>query len=245
MIDGVFVIDKPKGWTSFDVVNFIKKRFKLRRIGHAGTLDPLATGVLVILIGKATKLSERFINQDKEYIAELTVGKKTDTADAEGKVFFESEILDFSSQKLKKIFEGLKGERLQIPPMFSSVKYKGKRLYELARKGIEVNRRPRQIHIKEIDLLKVNLPKIKFFVRCSKGTYVRTLCENIGEMLGCGAYMSELRRIRSGDFSIDDAITINELKETTEFDLKSFRILGHPDIGRWTSGYQNIRDRWK
>lgn len=224
-MDGILIVDKPKGWSSFDVVNFIKKRFGLKKVGHAGTLDPIATGVLVVLIGKATKLSDAFLNSDKEYIAELTLGKTTNTADSEGRVISEKELANFSIDKLGLIFEEIKQQKTQVPPMFSSVKYKGKRLYELARKGIEIERKPREIRIKKVSLIKAEAPKIKFFVHCSKGTYIRTICEDIGNRLGCGAYMSELRRVSSGDFSIDQAHTIEDLREGNGIDkwVKEFK----------------------
>jgi len=211
--DGVMIVDKPAGWTSHDVVNFIRKRFGAKKVGHAGTLDPLATGVLVILMGKAVKLSAEISGQEKEYQAKLTLGKATDTQDSSGKIISEKQWDGLTADSVRSAFAGFLGEIEQVPPMVSAIQLNGKRLYELARQGKEVERKPRKIEIKKIDIMDISLPNVSFSVTCSKGTYIRTLCHDIGEVLGCGGHLSGLRRTRSGNFSIDAAVTIEQLRD--------------------------------
>ncbi|MBU4590314.1 MAG: tRNA pseudouridine(55) synthase TruB [Candidatus Omnitrophica bacterium] len=212
-MDGILVVDKPAGMTSHDVVNRVRRCFNVRRVGHAGTLDPMATGVLVILIGRATKLSSTFMNDDKEYIATLFLGKRTDTQDATGKVLEEKDLNGVDVNSVKNALDSFLGEIEQVPPMVSAKKYKGKKLYELARKGESIPRSPCNIKIHEIELLEFDLPEIIFRVRCSKGTYVRTLCEDIGKSLGYPAHMSALARTRSGRFLLDQAQDLNNIHE--------------------------------
>jgi len=219
-VSGILIVDKPIGITSHDVVDFIRRKFKIKKVGHAGTLDPLATGVLVILAGRATKLSNTLLSRDKEYEVSMTLGKRTDTGDADGKVILEGG--DFSKitvELTKKILSRFSGELSQIPPMTSAIKYKGKKLYELARKGIEIERVPRQIKIIGLELLNFNLPEIVLRVQCSKGTYVRVLCDDIGLALGCGAYVSKIRRTKSGEFSLIDAVEFGRLKDMAKDQL--------------------------
>ena len=211
--DGVMIVDKPAGWTSHDVVNFIRKRFGAKKVGHAGTLDPLATGVLVILMGKAVKLSAEISGHDKEYQAKMTLGKTTDTQDSSGKIISEKQWDGLTADSVRNAFAGFLGEIEQVPPMVSAIQLNGKRLYDLARQGKEVERKPRKIEIKKIDIMDISLPDVSFSVTCSKGTYIRTLCHDIGEVLGCGGHLSGLRRTRSGNFSIDDAVTIEQLRD--------------------------------
>lgn len=213
-INGILIVDKPIGITSHDVVDFIRRKFKIKKVGHAGTLDPLATGVLVVLLGRATKLSNQLLTRDKEYEVLMTLGKRTDTGDADGKVILEGE--DFSkvtAEATKKILSKFSGDLFQIPPMTSAIKYKGKKLYELARKGIEVERSPRPIKITGLEILSFNLPEVVLKVKCSKGTYVRVLCDDIGLALGCGAYVAKIRRTGSGEFSLIDAVEFGRLKD--------------------------------
>lgn len=217
-MDGILVINKPAGITSHDVVDVIRRRFNMRRVGHAGTLDPMATGVLVVLTGKATKLSNTFIRDDKEYVATLFLGKSTDTQDSEGRVVKEKELNGPEEDSARKALGSFLGEIKQVPPMVSAKKHKGKKLYELARKGKTVAREPCSITIYEIELLDFSPPEIVFRVRCSKGTYVRTLCEDIGNALGYPAHMSALTRTRSGRFSLQEA---SELETVSEKDLQS------------------------
>ncbi len=219
-MDGILIVDKPSGMTSHDVVDFIRDRFGLKKVGHAGTLDPLATGVLVILIGRATKLSSTFLSSDKTYEVSAILGKRTDTGDADGEVIFEGG--DFSHitlEDIKGAASKFSGHMLQVPPMTSAVRYKGKKLYELARKGIEVERPPRPITIFSLDVLSFSPPQVELGVKCSKGTYVRVLCDEIGLALGCGAYVSKIKRVRSGEFSITGAIDLNRLREMKRQEL--------------------------
>jgi tRNA pseudouridine55 synthase len=219
-INGILIVDKPRGMTSHDVVDFIRRHFKIKKAGHAGTLDPAATGVLVILIGKATKRSLGLTGADKEYEAVLTLGRKTDSGDAEGKVLFESDVSKVTGEDVRRVFKSFEGEIEQVPPMVSALRYKGERLYELARKGKEVPREPRKIHIKEMRIKKAEIPNIDFSVTCSKGTYIRTLCEDIGDKLGCGGYLSYLRRVRSGGFTLDGSVDMDKLKSFSIDELK-------------------------
>ena len=221
-MDGILVVDKPQGCTSHDVVDFIRKKFGLKKVGHAGTLDPMATGVLVILIGKCTKSSNSFLSADKEYDATLMLGATSDTGDAWGRVEKSGIPGAFSKKEIEGAFNKFLGGIEQVPPAYSAVKFKGKKLYEFARKGIEIKLEPRKVVIKELKIYKIDGQKVSFSVTCSKGTYVRQLCIDIGKELGCGAYLSRLRRTISGEFTISEALSIEELKS---FD--SERLLRH------------------
>jgi len=212
-MNGVLIIDKPKGITSHDVVDLIRYRFKLKKVGHAGSLDPIATGALVMLLGKATKLSNKLMSDDKVYEATLKLGVKTDTLDEDGKVIEEKDASGISDEKIKNVFSKFCGELFQTPPIFSALKHKGTPLYKLARKGIFIKKSPRKIHIKELVIERIKLPYVFFRVHCSKGTYIRQLCDDIGQALGCGACMSALRRLSSGDFNVKEAILFDDLKK--------------------------------
>lgn len=212
--EGIIFVDKPKGITSHDVVDVVRKRLKTKRVGHAGTLDPLAEGLLIILVGKCTKLFSKFANFDKEYLGVLKLGEVTTTGDSQGKVIRKEEYKDISREKIKEIFFSFLGEIEQIPPMVSALRVKGKRLYNLARRGIVVERPPRRIHILSLEVLKINLPLIEFCVHCSKGTYVRKLAEDIGEKLGCGAHMVKILRLSIGPFKIEKAVALDEINES-------------------------------
>ena len=218
-MDGIIVINKPIGCTSYNIVYRVKKIFK-EKVGHTGTLDPLATGVLPILIGKGTKLSNYLMEHDKEYIATLKLGKKTDTLDAEGEVIEEREVDDniFNKDKIDEVLNKFIGKIEQIPPLYSAIKVNGKKLYEYARNGQNVEVKPRQVEIYKINLLNIDKEQkeIKFKVNCSKGTYIRTLCLDIAEKLGSIGYMSSLQRTRVGRFKIEDAITIDELEKNEQ-----------------------------
>ena len=217
-MDGIILINKEKKYTSHDVVAKVKKILKVK-VGHTGTLDPNATGILPLLLGNATKISKYLINHNKEYIAELKLGVKTDTADGEGKVIAEKQV------NLEEIFENINESiqaiitsvisKIQKPPMYSAIKVNGKKLYEYARKNEKVEVKSRQIEIYKMELIKLDLKEniIKFKVRCSKGTYIRTLGEDIAEKLNTYGYMKELQRTEVGDFKIENAITIGELEE--------------------------------
>lgn len=208
---GILVIDKPKSMTSHDVVDIVRRLFNTRRVGHAGTLDPIATGVLVVLVGEATGRSRHLSGQDKEYAAVMRLGVTTDTADAFGKVIDSSDTQGIGAEEIREAIMSFKGEIEQVPPMFSAVKFKGKSLYKWARKGVTVHREPRRVIIKELSVKSADPPDVAFDVVCSKGTYIRQLCADIGLKLGCGAHMSKLKRIRSGDFHISQAIGLHRL----------------------------------
>jgi len=212
-LDGILVVNKPRGITSHDVVNFIRRKFNIKRVGHAGTLDPMATGVLVMLLGKATKLSNTFTNDDKEYIAKVFFGKKTDTQDAYGKVIEEKNISGLDAKAVEKALDNFRGDIEQVPPMVSAIKHKGKKLYQLARSGKTIEREPRKIKISSLEMLDFNFPEMTFKVRCSKGTYVRTLCEDIGNTLGVPSHMSGLVRSASGDFLLEDSKNLDDVNE--------------------------------
>ena len=218
-MNGIILINKEKGCTSHDVVYKVKKLTK-SKVGHTGTLDPNATGVLPLLIGEATKISKYLINHDKEYEVALELGKKTSTADVEGEVIKEKEVpaKSLEEQYVKENLKTFIGKQEQTPPIYSAIKINGKKLYEYARKGQEVKLEPRQIEIYDIELLNINKTEkqISFRVQCSKGTYIRSLCEDIAEKLGTVGFMKELKRTVVGDFKIENAITVEELKEKIE-----------------------------
>lgn len=214
-MDGIIIINKEKGCTSHDIVYKAKKIFN-KKVGHTGTLDPNATGVLPLLVGKGTEISKYLINHDKTYEAILQLGEKKDTADSEGRTIEEKKITPemLEEQNLKKVLKSFEGKQEQVPPMYSAIKVNGKKLYEYARKGEKIEIKPRKIEIYKIDLIKIDIENktIEFKVECSKGTYIRTLCENIAEKLGTVGYMKELKRTRVGEFEIEDAIKIQELE---------------------------------
>jgi len=220
-MDGIIVIDKPKGLTSHDIVLRARHKINQQKIGHTGTLDPMATGVLILVLGKSTKLVTKFANQDKKYEVTLRFGIKTDTADITGKVIEHKEIENINNEIIEDILSTFQGKILQTPPMVSAKKYKGKPLYKYARQGKIVERKAKEIHIYSIELNYIKLPELSFKVHCSKGTYIRTLCEDIGQAMGTCACASSIRRTKSGIFSIDQAITLynfinlsmNQIKE--------------------------------
>ncbi len=213
MKDGILIIDKPSGLTSHDCVDVVRKKLKTKRVGHSGTLDPVATGVLVLLIGKATKLFSEFVHFDKEYEATLKLGTVTSSGDSQGKVISQKDVSHISQEEVRKIFDEFIGSREQVPPMVSAIKHQGKRLYELARCGIEVDRKARKVNIYELKITRMELPEIDFFVRCSKGTYIRRLGEEIGEKLGVGGFISYIRRVSLGPFHIKEATKLEDVSE--------------------------------
>lgn len=211
-MDGIIVINKEKEYTSHDVVAKLKKKLNISKVGHTGTLDPNATGVLPILIGKGTKFSKYLINHDKIYEVELELGKKTDTADIEGKVIEEENVDEkYIKENLLQVLESFVGKQEQIPPMYSAIKKNGKKLYEYARAGEKVDIEPRKIEIYKIDLNKYDKNIITFVVSCSKGTYIRSLCEDIAEKLNTVGYMKNLKRLQVGEFNIKDAVYIDDI----------------------------------
>lgn len=215
---GILLVDKPAGWTSHDVVKFVRG-FGFKKVGHGGTLDPQATGLLVLLIGRATKLTDKFATSDKCYDGTLELGVETSTQDAEGEVLAEYDWSTVTEEEARDACSEFVGDLMQTPPMVSAKKQGGKKLYKLARKGIEVEREPKPITIHRLDVTRVALPEISFSLSCTKGTYVRTLCADIGERLGCGAHLKELRRTSSGCFELADAVDIETIREWTKDDI--------------------------
>ncbi|MBI4395334.1 MAG: tRNA pseudouridine(55) synthase TruB [Candidatus Omnitrophica bacterium] len=211
--NGILVVDKEEGWTSHDVCALVRNRFRIKKVGHAGTLDPLATGVLVVLLGGATKKSKELSSCDKDYYGTIRLGIKTDSHDISGTVIGTRSWQHVSEENVREAFKKFTGVLEQIPPMVSALKHQGVRLYQLARAGKTVERPKRTVTIYEFRIEEINLPEIRFFARVSKGTYLRTLVNDLGEMLGSFAVLSQLRRVRSGSFALDDAVRIEELKK--------------------------------
>lgn len=211
--EGVLLVDKPQGITSHDVVSKMRKVFRIKKVGHAGTLDPMATGLLLIMIGKATKISQYLMSNDKEYTGTVRLGIETDSQDAEGEVVAEKPVPELTKEAVLAEMKTFMGDQYQTPPMFSAKKVNGQKLYKLARQGKTVEREARVIHISKYDMLDFNLPHVSFVARCSKGAYIRTLAHDLGNKLGCGGHLCELRRTVVGKFSIEDANTIEELQE--------------------------------
>jgi tRNA pseudouridine55 synthase len=204
--DGLLLVDKPAGPTSHDLVDEIRRRFRIEKVGHGGTLDPMATGLLIILLGRGTKLSNYVMGADKVYEGLMHLGITTDTEDIDGKVLAQTDCGSVTREMLEMEMAKRVGDVMQTPPMVSAVKLNGVPLYKLARKGKTVEREPRLIHIYEFKLLNFSLPWVQFRLRCTKGTYVRTLCADIGRVLGCGAYLEQLRRTQSGSMKVENAI---------------------------------------
>lgn len=212
-MDGILLFNKPILWTSHDAVDFIRRRIGQRSVGHAGTLDPLATGLLVILIGKATKLSQELSVSDKEYAGSMTLGIRTDTQDLEGKILSSRDCQEIDEERIKQVFEKMKGFQQQIPPSFSAVKRNGKSLYAWTRQGVDMQRDSREINISRLTITGLLLPEIYFSMSCSKGTYVRAICDQAGEELGCGAVLSSLVRTRSGSFFLENALNQEQVHD--------------------------------
>lgn len=221
-LDGILVVDKPPGYTSHDVVACARRILRTRRIGHAGTLDPLATGVLVLLVGKATKASQYLMSRDKEYEGTMRLGQVTNTQDADGEIM-ETVALpeNFGAEEIGAAMQKMEGDQYQVPPMFSAKKIQGVPLYKLARKGDEVPREPRFIHVGKFTLLGYAAPDATFRVSCSKGTYVRTLAHDIGRALGVGAHLVALRRTASGQLGISQAVTLPDLEKMSLQDIRA------------------------
>lgn len=206
-------MDKAPDMTSHDVVAIARRSLNTKKIGHCGTLDPMATGLLMLVVGKATKIQDLLMSEDKVYEGTLTLGERTSTQDRQGEVLETREVRAYSENEIRKAFDDLTGEFEQLPPMVSAIKMGGVPLYKLARKGQEVERKLRPVRVTGYDITRVNLPEIDFRVECSKGFYVRTYANDIGETLGCGAHLSDLRRTNSGKFNLERAVTVAQLKE--------------------------------
>lgn len=216
-VNGLLLVNKPADWTSHDVVAKIRYRFKIKKVGHGGTLDPFATGLLVIMLGKATKLSNRVSGMDKTYTGTALLGQTTDTMDTEGTVIASADPSAVGDEQIKAASADFTGTIEQLPPMFSAVKVKGKKLYELARKGIQVERKPRTVTIHNLETDTSRLPELDFELTCSSGTYVRTIFDDMGKKLGCGAHLTALCRKSIGEFDLSRAATIETI---TQWDVE-------------------------
>ena len=214
-MNGIIIIDKPQEWTSNDVVSRLRRVFNTRRIGHGGTLDPMATGVLPVFVGRATRGVEFFEHAEKVYETVLRPGITTDTEDITGKVLTEQDAF-VTGEMVEEVLKKFRGDIMQIPPMYSAIKVNGQKLYDLARKGREVERQPRPITIHELTLLGMDAEGIHLRVRCSKGTYIRTLCKDIGEALGCGGCMAALRRVQAGEYTLEGSVPLYDLLKISE-----------------------------
>jgi len=211
-MEGVLLVDKPQGLTSHDVVYRLRRKLQMKKIGHAGTLDPMATGLLIMLIGKATSISQYLMSSDKVYEGEATLGVVTDSQDAEGEMMETSPVPELSEAQVKEVMKGFLGDQYQTPPMHSAIKIDGVPLYKLARKGEVVEREPRFIRVMSFELLSFASPKLTFRLHCTKGTYVRTIAHDLGQKLGCGAHLSALRRTLSGKFELTQGLTLEQIE---------------------------------
>lgn len=219
-LEGVLLIDKPVGCTSHDIVANVRKKLKVKKVGHAGTLDPNATGLLIILVGKATKISQYLMSLGKVYQGTIHLGVVTDTYDCEGEIMQQTPVPELSEADITEVLQAFKGDQYQMPPMYSAKKVNGVPLYKMARQGKEVERQERFINIASLELNDFSTPHIQFTVACSKGTYIRSLAHDIGQKLGCGANLSQLRRTASDRFSIEDAITLDAFEAMSLVEIR-------------------------
>jgi len=230
-IDGVLLVDKAAGMTSHDVVAITRRALNTKKVGHCGTLDPLATGLLIVVIGRGTKIQDLLMAEDKEYAGTMKLGEITDSQDADGEVIETREVPHFTGEQLEAAFAKFRGDFYQTPPMVSAIKKEGVPLYKLARQGKTVEREPRFVHVFNHEIVAVRLPEIDFRVTCSKGFYVRTYAHDIGLELGCGAHLRSLRRTKSGRFTLDHAVTVREL-QSGDRALITAKILDLPTVSR-------------
>lgn len=229
--DGVLLVDKAGGMTSHDVVALVRRRLQIKKVGHCGTLDPLATGLLLLTLGRGTKIQDLLMSEDKEYSGTLKLGATTSTQDREGEVLEERPVPALTESEVRDAFEKFRGDFYQMPPMVSAIKKDGVPLYKLARQGKVVERDPRLVHVYRYRIERIAAPEIDFTVVCSKGFYVRTYAHDIGEALGCGAHLQSLRRVKSGRFDVTGAITVEELRTAEPVNILS-RILTLPEVSR-------------
>ena len=218
--EGILLVDKPQGITSHDVVDRVRRIYRMKKVGHAGTLDPMATGLMIILVGKATKVSQYMMSMDKEYTGTMKLGEETDSQDADGEVVVTKEVPELSKEQVSAEMKTFLGDQYQTPPMFSAKKVNGQPLYKLARKGKTIAREPRVINISKFEMTDFRLPEISFLVGCSKGAYIRTIAHDLGQKLGCGAHLNVLRRTAIGKFRIEKADTLEVLKEESPTALR-------------------------
>jgi tRNA pseudouridine55 synthase len=231
LYDGVLLIDKAPGMTSHDVVAIVRNRLSTQKVGHCGTLDPFATGLLLIVVGKGTKIQDLLMSEDKEYVGTLKLGEVTNTQDRDGEVIERHQVGSIDQSAIEAAFAKFHGDFYQMPPMVSAIKKDGVPLYKLAREGKIVEREPRCVHVYAHEIRKVCLPEIDFRVICSKGFYVRTYAHDIGQELGCGAHLCALRRTKSGRFTVDGAVTIEALRGDSK-ECIADRIISLPDVSR-------------
>lgn len=230
-IDGVLCVDKAPGMTSHDVVGIVRRALGTKKVGHCGTLDPLATGLLLITVGRGTKIQDLLMSEDKEYLGTMKLGETTDSQDSDGEVMETKPVPELSTEQIDAAFAKYHGDFYQMPPMVSAIKKDGVPLYKLARQGKTIEREPRFVHVYAHKILEMRMPEIDFRVMCSKGFYVRTYAHDIGTELGCGAHLCSLRRTKSGRFSVDGAITIDELKTLPREEIEK-RVMSLPDVSR-------------
>src|ERR1700746_640984 len=229
--DGVLLVDKGGGMTSHDVVALIRRKLQIRKVGNAGTLDPIATGLLLITVGRGTKIQDLLMSEDKEYAGTFVLGVTTDTQDRQGEIIQQRPVSALDENHVRAAFEKFRGDFYQTPPMVSAKKHGGVPLYKLARQGKVVEREPRLVHVYRYTVDRIALPEIDFSVLCSKGFYVRTYVHDIGEALGCGAHLKSLRRTKSGRFDVANAITVDQIKNATREEILS-RMLSLPEVSR-------------
>src|ERR1700731_170482 len=229
--DGVLLVDKAEGMTSHDVVALVRRKLEIRKVGHCGTLDPIATGLLLLTLGRGTKIQDLLMSEDKEYVGTLTLGLTTSTQDREGEVIQQRDVPPLGENEIRAAFDKFRGDFYQLPPMVSAIKRGGVPLYKLAREGKEVERDPRLVHVYRYSIDRIALPEIDFTVLCSKGFYVRTYAHDIGQLLGCGAHLKSLRRTQSGRFDVGNAISVDKIKELPPEEIAQ-RILSLPQVSR-------------
>jgi tRNA pseudouridine55 synthase len=230
-LDGVLLVDKAEGMTSHDVVALVRRQLGIKKVGHCGTLDPIATGLLLITIGRGTKVQDLLMSEDKEYVGTLTLGATTTTQDRQGEIVETKPVPELSENEIRAAFDKFRGDFYQTPPMVSAKKHGGVPLYKLARQGKVVEREPRFVHVYRHTIDRIALPDVDFSVVCSKGFYVRTYAHDIGTELGCGAHLKTLRRTKSGRFDVGDAITVEQIKNSLRDQIAS-RILSLPQVSR-------------
>jgi tRNA pseudouridine55 synthase len=229
--DGVLLVDKAEGMTSHDVVALIRRKLEIRKVGHCGTLDPIATGLLLLTLGRGTKIQDLLMSEDKEYAGTLMLGVTTSTQDRQGEVIDRRPVPPLETKQIRAAFEKFRDDFYQMPPMVSAIKHGGVPLYKLARQGKVVEREPRLVHVYRYAVDRIALPEIDFNVVCSKGFYVRTYVHDIGEELGCGGHLKSLRRVKSGRFDVEQAITVDKIRREPREEILS-RILTLPDVSR-------------
>jgi tRNA pseudouridine55 synthase len=229
--DGVLLVDKAEGMTSHDVVALVRRKLDIRKVGHCGTLDPIATGLLLLTLGRGTKIQDLLMSEDKEYVGTMTLGVTTNTQDREGQVIDQRPVPPLEKEEVIAAFDKFRGDFYQMPPMVSAIKRGGIPLYKLAREGKVVERDPRLVHVYRYAVDKMEIPDVDFTVLCSKGFYVRTYVHDIGEVLGCGAHLKNLRRSKSGRFAVGQAVTVDSIKNAPREEILQ-RILTLPEVSR-------------